>query len=161
MTLTALHATHSSLCETFEVIMNYCPPGFVFDDKKKACICSLISSDNYYAGITHCDSSEFQAQVKHGYWVGYINKNHTQNNFASSICPEGFCQSCSNYTCERRPLPSNTSEDTSSVVCSDNRQDVCVEYANPITQLFITQIHFHAKKTRNVTLDGYFIFCLS
>ncbi len=125
--LTAKQQTNpeSSAYAYIDFTIDHCPPGFVLDDNKR-CTCGSSSNKNQFIGIEDCNASEFRAFVKRGYWVGYYPKqSHTQDTFASSICPEGFCQSCSNFSTsgkKRKPLPSNRSEDTSSYVCNDNRK---------------------------------------
>ena len=127
------------------VVMDECPPGYVLQNGR-TCICSSFTSDQHYVGIDRCSKSLFQAYVRHGYWVGYLNNETNESSLASAICPKGFCtnithwlwkdlnlmyeknlcpKSYCNYTAHQlleHLLPSNSSEDPGTTICNFNRK---------------------------------------
>lgn len=55
---------------SFDINLEYCPPGYVYDETKSECVCSA-NTDTYYLGINKCNRMKFRAYLMHGYWVGY------------------------------------------------------------------------------------------
>ena len=79
---------------TLKVEMSECPPGYVIegDERHKFCECSADTKNKSYIGIERCNNSLFQAYVKRGYWVGYLNESlDKENDLATAICPRGYC----------------------------------------------------------------------
>lgn len=79
--------------------IQHCPPGYVLEtswDFQKQCLCSSIRNKKnieYYAGISRCNDAEYQAVLRHGYWVGYIDDNDLgkEENLVTGYCPRGYC----------------------------------------------------------------------
>ena len=102
------------------VSMADCPPGYIHNYNKsdpKTCVCYSNT-----IGIERCNKTEFQAYVKHGYWVGYIPQHiHQGNPLAKAVCPKGFCFNSSKSSREH-PLPSESgNKDLSPYICNSKR----------------------------------------
>ena len=105
-----------SIEAVFNVSLSDCPPGYYLN--RNCCECSAYSqnSTNRYIGIISC-TSQFRAQLLHGYWAGYVN-----DDFKTSYCPRGFCMK-TNKTTKDLLLPSQPT-DMLSFGCKDNRMGV-------------------------------------
>ena len=131
------------------VVMDECPPGYVLQNDN-TCICSSLTPNRHYMGIKRCSNSRFQAYVRHGYWVGYLNNETNERSLASAMCPKGFCtkithwlwrdfslrdninlagglcpESYCDFTTDQsleHLLPSNSSEDLSDATCNLSRK---------------------------------------
>ena len=114
-----------SIEAVFNVSLSDCPPGYYLNRTCDCCECSAYSQNNTnrYIGIISC-TSQFRAQLLHGYWAGYVN-----DDFKTSYCPKGFCMK-TNKTTKDFLLPS-TSTDMLNFGCRPNRMGVlcgqCVE----------------------------------
>ena len=86
--------TESDLLVTIPVYIQECPPGYIFNDSSKNCICSA-TANNLYEGIEKCNESNFAAYLKRGYWVGYDgNETETEQLLIVANCP--YCHSHGN-----------------------------------------------------------------
>lgn len=62
---------------TFQVIMTECPPGYFFQSNEQFCKCAATSNRMLYHVIFDCNSSDFRAKMRIGYWFGYkISQKH-------------------------------------------------------------------------------------
>ena len=104
-----------------------CPPGFVMTGNE--CTCSI---DNY-AGIVSCDLDSFQANIKMGYWAGYVENN----TFVTGICPLTFC-SYSDAEFERVvPLPNITNgSHLDEYICGPTRSGILCGSCKPGYSVF-------------------------
>ena len=70
-----------------------CPPGFYFNVDK--CQCSYLNKRQRVNGILSCDSENFTAKIKRGYWAGYHlsseHPNPTDMNLVTGHCPRHYC----------------------------------------------------------------------
>ncbi len=111
---------------TFKVLMDECPPGYVYNISSMKCVCS--NRNIYYSGIKICNDIIFQASIQFGYWIGYIpDINKTKGwslDLASAICPRGYCIRNSSEHITSTKLPLNASEDISRSICSKGRTGV-------------------------------------
>ena len=110
-----------------EVRMEGCPPGYIhISDHTKKCICYL-NVKNHPTGIERCNETEFQAYVKHGYWVGYIDSSlfNKSRLLTTAICPKGFCVSNAFDNLREHPLPAESGvKDLSPYICNFERRGV-------------------------------------
>ncbi len=104
---------------TLSVQLDNCPPGYIHS--KIRCVCSL-TTQLHYPGIERCSKLEYKAYVKHGYWLGYLNNQATQETLASAICPRGFCWA---RNATEHPLPSVAKLNISSFICKNRTGIIC------------------------------------
>ena len=110
---TAQHA-YQSIQYTSVVKLLPCPPGYYFDGSKRSCKCSAEVSEHAFKGIPRCNSQNFTAIFKSGYWVGYY-----QNTLYTALCPYEFCiRMGQDYS-----LP-NSSTALSTFICRSGRKGV-------------------------------------
>ena len=66
-----------------------CPPGFLFNDTLRKCVCNT----DEYTGLVKCDTTEFHSYIAPGFWTGLINdaNNDSRMELATSFCPLRFC----------------------------------------------------------------------
>ena len=87
--LCLMHHTHT--CHLFDVILSDCPPGYVYHsgpEPLESCVCA---DERLYTGIQKCNSTSQKAELTHGYWAGYIANEISEENFRTSSCPLGYC----------------------------------------------------------------------
>ena len=73
-----------------------CPPGYYLnEDKNHTCQCSYLNSTHRLDGILSCDSENFTAKIKRGYWAGYhLSPEHPtpkDSNLVTGQCPRHYC----------------------------------------------------------------------
>ena len=84
---------------SFEVEVQQCPPGYILNQTRNIkgnqntqCVCSSSTSNMKYEGIYRCDESNFQAFLRHGYWIGYTCQcSNKENDLLTGYCPRGYC----------------------------------------------------------------------
>ena len=149
VTLESIH--NRKIVYKFQIEIQECPPGFVHDDKLKKCVCSVNIE-----GIS-CNEELFKAQLLAGYWMGYDNSSHMQDDygratdFIYSFCPFNYC--LSNNTI----LPNNTCvEALDEIICSRTRTGkLCQKCQND----FFTHYHhsnYNCKNNTNCNLGWLF-----
>ena len=78
---------------TISVKLAECPPGFHFSGDK--CHCSYLNKRQRINGILSCDSDNFTAKIKRGYWAGYYlypeHPTPTDMNLVTGHCPRHHC----------------------------------------------------------------------
>ena len=102
----------------FSVELQHCPPGFIILNES-SCHCKIHSN---YVGLSKCDYKKFQAIITRAYWIGYLEKNNSNDsNLYSSLCPTGFCHRMSNQRLSI-PLPQAPNiEEMDNLICGPNR----------------------------------------
>ena len=73
---------------TLKLSIQGCPPGYI--NKDEECICSA-GTKQFYRPVFTCDNKEFVAIVHHGYWIGYVDDQETEDNLLYSYCPRRHC----------------------------------------------------------------------
>ena len=71
----------------FNVHLNNCPPGYVFNSITKRCICSVSATNKTIPGIIGCNESESRGILQVGYWAGCID-----GKLVTAQCPLGYCK---------------------------------------------------------------------
>ena len=128
----ALVILNKPICRTLrakiEVEMLECPPGYVsvpvsHSSNKSLVTCICGSSTNQsYKGILRCDEN-YQALAQHGYWVGYLENNYTEQNLATANCPQGYCWENNGERLSLHPLPNKPDgEELDKAVCGPNNR---------------------------------------
>ena len=103
-----------------------CPPGFVLTGDE--CTCNVET----YSAIVGCDSRNFQASIKVGYWAGYID-----NVFATGGCPLSFCSYNGNSYEREVPLPKNSSPShLDEYICGPTRTGILCGSCKPGYSVF-------------------------
>ncbi len=76
-----------------QIILQECPPGYVYEQTIFKCVCSYKTS-RQFPGIKFCNQSTFQAHVLFGYWTGYDTNNTfaLERDFTFSPCFFGRCK---------------------------------------------------------------------
>ena len=73
---------------TLKFKVEECPPGYI--NKDNHCVCS-VGSKHFYSPVYACNHTEFVAISRHGYWIGYVNDDATEDNLLYSDCPSRRC----------------------------------------------------------------------
>ena len=72
-----------------------CAPGYVWEKRRRSCICSALSNEGYW-GIIGCDDNKTLGLLSPGFWVGYIidhNREHeSEKTLFTSDCPLDYCK---------------------------------------------------------------------
>ena len=153
--LTTLDAHKFDL--NFKVLMEKCPPGFVFSNDSNKCVCSI--NNKYFKGIRACYTT-FQAAIQYGYWIGHENKT-VGSNLASAICPNGFCKLHYNeYPAYHTRLPLNASDDISQFVCNEGRNGVVCGSCRENHSVYYNSQYFHCNNNDLCHL-GWLFYILS
>ena len=138
-----IRITLSNLQDTelsFNITLQACHPGYIFDEKKYECVCSA-RTDYKYQGIRYCKNS--QAVLLLGYWAGYNTSNEseiTSNHFRTAQCPVGFCRKND----KRIFLPEFASiNELNKTVCNKKRHGrICANCTNGTSVFYHTQNTF-------------------
>ena len=86
-TVTAFGIQHISFTFTLTLLM--CPPGFHFN--VRSCTCKCAAGKRGYGMVQKC--TDFEAQIKAGYWVGYIPVGSLlQEDLYYAPCPNSMCR---------------------------------------------------------------------
>lgn len=119
--------TFSNYTFAFNLVVNPCPTGFIYNETSESCKCADFNS-------IQCEISSFTACILHGYWVGEESGVYASSACSSQLCVNidncapcsltgalGFCQ-----------LPQNSSEQ-----CTKNRGGfLCAECASGFLPTF-------------------------
>ena len=140
-----IRITLSNLQDTeisFNITLQACSPGYIFDEKKYECVCSATTDDKYQ-GIRYCKN--FQAVLLPGHWAGYNTSNQneiTSNHFRTALCPVGFCSK--NLTDKKISLPTFALiNELNKTVCNKNRHGrICANCTNGTSVFYHTQNTF-------------------
>ena len=121
-----------------DIILSPCPPGFLLTDNK--CTCSI---DNYF-GIVSCDTTNLQANIKLGYWAGYIDND----TFVTGVCPLAFC-AYNDLDYEREvPLPKiTTTSDLDEHICGPTRSGILCGGCKPGYSVFYHSPKYNCHKS--------------
>ena len=104
-----------------------CPPGFILSENE--CTCSIES----YTATVSCDLTSFQANIKWGYWAGYIENN----TLATGVCPLTFCAYNDTDYGRNVPLPKITSRDhLDEYICGPTRSGILCGSCKPGYSVF-------------------------
>ena len=146
---------------SFKVKLQRCPPGYVIqpDDNKysKECICSA-DTKQLYIGIESCNTSEFRAKRRDGFWFGYDSRIESDASFISGYCPTGFCT----FTRFRGDLlPPNASvESLNDFICQPNREDTLCSKCKENYSVYFHSPTFKCGK-RDLCHLGWLFYILS
>ena len=113
--------TMTSITVTTKVILEACPPGFVFDNALNICICSTLTSTRYL-GIRYC-TNNFSA-ITVAFWAGYLDpSNESDDTFLTGHCSINLCNyKNSDHKLGFYQLPVKYKKgNLDDVVCSHNR----------------------------------------
>ncbi len=141
----------SELVLSVTVELCKCPPGYFLDNKTTliSCKCPTDSQENsnfnadHYTGITKCNSSEFQAYLKHGYWAGYFNTS-----FCTSDCPFGFCHDIK----DGKLLPESI--ETNLYTCANNREGALCGKCQNGSSVYFHHTELSCKENKNCKLGS-------
>ena len=115
-----------------------CPPGFVLTGDE--CTCNVET----YSAVVGCDSRNFQASIKVGYWAGYID-----NVFATGICPLSFCSYNGNNYEREVPLPKNSSPShLDEYICGPTRTGILCGSCKPGYSVFYHSPGYSCHRSR-------------
>lgn len=140
------------------VYVQECPPGYIFINSTKNCICSAIVENTQlqYDGIDKCNEQEFKAHVKRGYWIGYEgNEKESDESLIVAHCP--YCHSHDNF------LPSVASrQDLNKFMCEESHRTgiVCGKCVENHTTLFRSN-NFECYKNTHYCKYGILFYILS
>ena len=151
-----IRITLSNLQDTelsFDITLQVCPPGYIFDKKKFECMCSA-TTDTKYQGINYCKN--FQAILLLGHWAGYNTSNQseiTSNHFRTALCPVGFCSE--NLIYEENFLPKFASiNELNKTVCNKNRHGrICADCTDGPSVFYHTQNTYDCIKDKHCSWE--------
>lgn len=116
-----------------EVVLEECPPFFLYDPNQKVCSCA-VTKESDYKNIHICNKSSFESELLHGYWVGYDNINRTAESFVYGICPPKYCFE-GNESERFHMLPANSEVEDfvcgntrAGILCGQCRSGYCAQY---------------------------------
>lgn len=163
--------SHRVLATTVNVTLKPCPPGLSISayEQPKKCQCD---NANLYDGYVNCSDAKFQASLKPGGWLGYVN--NTQGLHAGQ-CPFGYCKSRKDWitlsteedlnkicesgregtlcgNCQHSSAPAVSTDEYQCVKCSDQEEKynwlkyLLIEYV-PITVFFLVVVLFNVSVT--------------
>ena len=100
----------------FNLALLQCPPGFYYTNNSMTCECT--PGKRGYAMVQKCAYSTYTAQIKAGYWVGYIPMSSllSQDDLFYAPCSKSMCRTIHN-------LP-NSTVDLENHVCQRYRTGV-------------------------------------
>ena len=147
-----IRITLSNLQDTelsFDITLQECPPGYIFDKENSKCTCSLKNGTLKYQGIHHCNNKKFRAFLIPGYWAGYNTSDEseiTSNYFRTAQCPQGFCK----FRPKFFHLPKYASiNEINDKVCNHRHGRVCAKCNNG------TSVYYHTQHTFDCKTDKY------
>lgn len=131
---------------SFDIILDECPPGYVYNIWSSVCECST-DTERLYLGIRRCNLTVYRANLIPGYWAGYVGDDPSEGSFRTANCPLGYCRNRLNEP--EILLPAKASLDISEVVCVSNRRGVmCGECKiNTSTLKGLTTVHLNKDVT--------------
>lgn len=115
---------------TIQIHMSECPPGYIHtlsngmvkEQEKGYCQCAATSNSKLYDAIAYCNDSEYQANMKTGYWLGYMQDSGKEKNLLSGICLIG----CVRKRLSLLKLPNNTDRrELDSLLCGNRTGILC------------------------------------
>ena len=86
LTLSKTSVRENAITLKFKV--EQCPPGYI--NKDNHCVCS-VGSKEFYSPVYACNHTEFVAISRHGYWIGYVDDEATEDNLIYGYCPSRRC----------------------------------------------------------------------
>ena len=139
---------HEDVVFPFNVTLEECPPGYVYNGTNTECMCS-VNTEKLYTGIKRCNLATFQANLVKGFWVGYIKDllSPRESTFRISHCPRGFCKKSGS---PEIILPDSIKSDDelNDFICAENRTGVmCGQCKNN------TSVYFHTLMTLDCRSD--------
>ena len=137
---------------SFNITLQECPPGYIFDKERYECLCSSLTATKYL-GIQSCNLTTYQAILVAGYWAGYNvtdDSEITDNSFRTSNCPVGFCTSWKDKNNSEILLSTNASiREVSREVCNENRLGrVCSRCKRNMSVFYHTQNTLDCKREK-------------
>ena len=145
---------------TFEVILDECPPGYIYNNQLSACQCSA-NTQTPYLGVTRCNSTAFQAYLIPGYWAGYVSNDASEQSFRTSGCPLGYCTTKFNGESEILLPARASSRDITDTVCVSSRMGVmCSECKKNTSARYNTQWTYDCGSEEKCHL-GFLLFAVS
>lgn len=135
----------------------HCPPGYILNGM--LCRCSAdLDAKFHYIGVIGCNSTVFQAKLKHGFWVGYSNSS-SHKSLTSSICPLGFCQynNSGRQILKNYPLPTvfNTSQ-LDREICGDCRTGKLCARCRDDKSVFYNSNSYQCRQNRFCSIGWLF-----
>lgn len=116
-----------------------CPPGFILTDNECTC-----STDTYLATVS-CDLRNFRANIKLGYWAGYIDND----TFVTAICPLAFCAYNDTDYDRVVPLPKITSPShLDKYICGPTRTGILCGSCKPGYSVFYHSPSYSCHKSQ-------------
>ena len=148
------------LALSFEVILDECPPGYIYSNQLSACQCSA-NTQTPYLGVTRCNSTVFQAYLTPGYWAGYVSNDTSEQSFRTSGCPLGYCTTEFSEDSEVRLPARASSRDISDTVCVSSRMGVmCSECKKNTSARYHTQWTYDCGSEEKCHL-GFLLFAVT
>lgn len=150
--------SHQDTSLSFDIHLQKCPPGYLYENTSRTCICSA-NTNTPYLGIQRCNLTTFQANLVQGYWAGYTYNNN-EDNFKTSNCPLDYCTNEKVYYKPEIALPSKTSMlELNELICNENREGVLCAHCKENTSVFYhTQGTFTCISNRYCKLGILFYF---
>ena len=128
-----------------------CPPGFKMVEQE--CTCSTET----YSAIVSCDLKNFHANIKVGYWVGYVDND----TFSTAVCPLGFCAYNNSNFGRDVPLPKvASSSELDEYICGPTRTGVLCGQCSEGYSVYYHSPNFVCNKSRLCKL-GWLFYILS
>ena len=118
---------------SFEVEVQQCPPGYVLNqtrdikgNQNTQCVCSSSTFNMKYEGIYRCDESNFQAFLRHGYWIGYTcQHSNKEDDLLTGYCPRGYCFKERVISLTENVLPNDTNvKKLDHLICGEFRTGI-------------------------------------
>ena len=131
-----------------------CPAGFVMDQSQNECICS---TDRYSAIL--CDTTEFQASIKLGYWAAYV-ENDT---LVTGTCPLAFCGYSDKYSNRDSevPIPKDTAHShLDDFICGPTRSGILCGSCKPGYSAFYHSPQYTCRESKHCKW-GWILYILS
>ncbi|XP_068686541.1 uncharacterized protein [Montipora foliosa] len=112
----------------FGLSLKKCYPGFTYSHSSKRCECMTATPSRQSTGISRCGPYRKTVYVKESYWAGSVS-----GEFATYLCPTGYCKSSSNRSQEYRYVVGqvcNDKRDPSSVLCGKCKKDFSITFGS-------------------------------
>ena len=85
----------SNVILSTNITLACCPPGFALAPEQQHCVCTTRLDPSNRFHLKWCSTSKLQAQVEHGYWLGYLDSGSSEacgnQLLYVAKCPVGFC----------------------------------------------------------------------
>ena len=93
-----------------------CPLGFILEND--VCVCSAHISNRHLVGVPACNTSNFRAFLRIGYWIGCTDTDR----IATSYCPLGYCNYQSDSAGQRIQIPKSCELQSGTKLCVQHRR---------------------------------------